>query len=75
MKRARISKNPQIGISKKVFRKIGSTRMKDGKIPIVESPSYKISQKVSVVSSELFFVLKKFTLSMLKLIITLKVKS
>ncbi len=61
MKRARISKNPQIGISKKVVYKIGSTRMKDGKIPIVERTQYKKSHKVSVVSSGLFFVLKKFT--------------
>ena len=52
-----ISKNPQIGVSKKVIKMPkapGSTRMKDGKIPIIESPSYKISQKVSVVSSDIF---------------------
>ena len=72
-----ISKNPQIGVSKKVIKipKVpGSTRMKDGKIPIIERTPYKIFHHGSVVSFGLVL-LKQFIHSKLKLIYAEKVSN
>ncbi len=72
-----ISKNPQIGVSKKVIKMPkapGSTRMKDGKIPIIERTPYKIFHYESAVSFGLVL-LKQFIHSKLKLIYAEKVSS
>ena len=72
-----ISKNLQIGVSKKVIKKPkapGSTRMKDGKIPIIERTPYKIFHHGSEVSFGLVL-LKQFIHSQLKLIYAEKVSS
>ena len=72
-----ISKNPQIGVSKKVIKMPkapGNTRMKDGKIPIIERTPYKIFHHGIAVSFGLVL-LKQFIHSKLKLIYAEKVSN
>ena len=64
-----ISKNPQIGVSKKVIKipiKPGNTKIKDGKMPIIERIPQKIFYQESVVGLVLVK-LKKLNHSLLRL--------